>query len=711
MKLTKYSRPVVSVLALLCATASAWACGPFYPTIPTPDFFATPKSKSMSDYEHAENLRQWQALTSERIPLSDIDDVVYRTSSEDFDRWETSINYDGTNAFYVYLRNTRDCEITDFLSLAKQIDAEWNKTRTPWYYPREKTYENEGGDFAELIARCKAYSGTKLKDRYAFQVIKALFASRSYDRCIEHYEKAFADIPADNLYSRMSRRFVAGCWSRLGDVGRADSIFAELGDIWSIAAADPVEYVFERNPGAPQIMDYIRRNAFDTQFLKRMVPIAHRALKDARVKSKGDWNYLLAYVAAENDSNTVLARTYMRRALHSSFSSDELRELARAYKMKLDGRVGDRSSLLADLKWMETKSDPINADAYEWARRVRNVIYSDWVPQLWRHRDYATAILLSGYADNLEPQACSMYNYVSVYEGYRCQCIAGRTASMSEIRGSEEFCNPRDYGCLSFQLMGSLTCKQLIAAYGKMQSHTSLYMFLRRKARTDRDYVYELIGTLALREADYGRAVEYLSKVSSRYLRTTNIYKQGWLKHDPLQAYASSWVSVLPAKTTASLDAADRSEETAKLRFARRMQALQRQMRHGRTADERGLARLAYAVGRYNSLEDYWFMTQYWRGDGVLLFSPASEFYYGDYETKNGKPYGFLYNYSEEDSKAAEAVYKREVAAAKAMLATDEGRARAEYYLGNLRTIIRRYDATAVAGQVRTHCDRWRQWI
>lgn len=665
----------------------------------------------MSDYEHAENLRQWQTLTSERIPLSDIDEVVYRASSEDFNKWETSLNDDETNTFYVYLRNTRDCEIAGLLSLAKEIDAEWNKTRTPWYYPREKTYENEGGDFAELIARCKAYSGTRLKDRYAFQVIKALFASRSYDRCINYYEKAFADIPADNLFSRMSRRFVAGCWSRLGDVGRADSIFAELGDIWSIAAADPVEYMIERNPGAPQIMDYIRRNAFDSKFLKSMVTIAHRALKDARVKAKGDWNYLLAYEAAENDSNTMLARSYMRRAMHSRFSSEELRELARAYNMKLNGRVGDRGSLLADLKWMERKADPVNADAYEWVRRVRNVIYSDWVPQLWRHRDYATAILLSGYADNLEPQARGMYNYVSVYEDYRCRCIDDRTASMAEIRDSEKYRNPRDYGCLSFQLMGSLTCKQLIAAYGKMRSHTSLYTFLRRKARTDRDYVYELIGTLALREADYGRAVEYLSKVSNRYLRTTNIYKQGWLGHDPFQAYVSSWLSVLPAKTTASLDAADRSVETAKLRFARRMQALQWQMRHGRTADDRGLARLAYAVGRYNSLEDYGFLTQYWRGEGVLLFSPASEFYYGDYETKDGKPYGFLYNYGEEDSKAAKAVYKREVASAKAMLTTDEARARAEYLMGNLRTIILRYSDTAVAGQVRAHCDRWRQWL
>ncbi len=659
----------------------------------------------MSDYEHAENLRQWQTLTSRRIPLSDINDVVYRASSEDFNKWETSVTNDETNAFYVYLSNTRDCEIVDFLRIAKQIDAEWSKTRTPWYYPRERNYENEGGDFAELIERCKAYSGTRLKDRYAFQMMKALFASRSYDLCINYYEKTFADIPADNLFSRMSRRFVAGCWSRLGDVERADSIFAELGDIWSITTADPVEYMIERNPGAPQIMDYIRRNAFDSEFLQRMVPIAHRALKDARVKAKGDWNYLLAYEAAERGDNTS-ARKYMRRAMRSRFSSDELRELGRAYKMKLDGRVGDRSSLLADLKWMETKADPVNADAYEWVRRVRNVIYSDWVPQLWRHRDYATAILLSGYADNLEPQGCSVHNYVSVYEDYSCQRIDGRTASMSEIRGSEIFCNPRDYGCLSFQLMGSLTCRQLIVAYGKMRSHTSLYTFLRCKARTDRDYVYELIGTLALREANYGQAVEYLSKVSKRYLRTTNIYKQGWLGHDPFQAYVSSWLSVLPAKTMASLNAANRSVETAKLRFARRMQALQRQMRHGRTADDRGLARLAYAVGRYNSLEDYWFLTQYWRGKGVLLFSPASEYY----EDKNGKPYGFLYSYGEGDSEAAKAAYKREVAAAMAML-SDEGRARAEYLMGNLRTVVRRYGDTAVAEQVRAHCDGWKEWI
>ena len=155
----------------------------------------------------------------------------------------------------------------------------------------------------------------------------------------------------------------------------------------------------------------------------------------------------------------------------------------------------------------------------------------------------ATAILLSGYADDLEPQARGLYNYVAVYRD--CKLEPCESASMAEIRTDERYYNPRDYGCLSFQLMGSLTCRQLIAAYGKMQSRTSLYAFLRRKARTDRDYVYELIGTLALREENYARAIEYLSKVNNRYLRTTNIYKQGMLKNRPFQAFGASWTSVL----------------------------------------------------------------------------------------------------------------------------------------------------------------------
>ena len=58
------------------------ACGPFYDFIPTPDFFYSAQNEiSIADHQRQENLRLWQQLTSPYIPLSDIEDLVYRSKS------------------------------------------------------------------------------------------------------------------------------------------------------------------------------------------------------------------------------------------------------------------------------------------------------------------------------------------------------------------------------------------------------------------------------------------------------------------------------------------------------------------------------------------------------------------------------------------------------------------------------------------------------
>lgn len=67
------------------------ACGPYYPIIPTPEFFITGKPhKTMADYDRDENLRLWQELTSKQIPLSDIEKVVY---SDSFDKFREMTGY------------------------------------------------------------------------------------------------------------------------------------------------------------------------------------------------------------------------------------------------------------------------------------------------------------------------------------------------------------------------------------------------------------------------------------------------------------------------------------------------------------------------------------------------------------------------------------------------------------------------------------------
>jgi len=78
--------------------------------------------KSMSEYEREENLWLWQSLTSERIPLADIEEVVYRDSRSLFYDYTGYKPTKTDNLFYIYLNNSCDGEIIDLLGTAKDLE-------------------------------------------------------------------------------------------------------------------------------------------------------------------------------------------------------------------------------------------------------------------------------------------------------------------------------------------------------------------------------------------------------------------------------------------------------------------------------------------------------------------------------------------------------------------------------------------------------------
>ncbi len=681
MKSNISSRLLVNLL-LPCTILPAIACGPFSPIIPTPEFFALSGThKSMSCYNRNENLRLWQSQTSARIPLRDIEEAVYHDSRARFDECTGDHPDKTSNLFYTYINNTADEEVREFLRTAKILEERREKINSPWYYPSSRNSTRETGDFNDIINLCNSNNSSRLNDLYALQAVRALFASRQYDRCIEYYDSAFRKFPHRNLMKRMAQRYAAGCWSRLGHTKRADSIFAVSGDIWSITGDNPVKYMARHNPSAPQLIEYIRSNASDTAFMKSVMPVAEQLLKKSSIPCKGDWEFLLAYCNNEYCGKTTTARGHIYRALQQKFSTDKLKDLARAYKMKLDARSGRLGSLLSDLKWIEQKTDVFNPDANEWIRRMRNIIYVDWIPRLWNQNDFSTAILLCAYADNLE-----------TFQKRQPRCI--------------------DYSSLSFQLMGSLSSARLATAYQQIKSDTPLYSFLRRAARTDNDYYNELIGTLALREENYDRAISYLSNVSPGYQLSMNIVKGRYLSRDPFTAYPTRWEVVSDYDIEYESIAAphpQQSQINAKLNFAHRMRSYRHAIKHGSTSDERGLARLMYAIGLRNSLEECWALTQYWRGSCTGIFYPALQYRDNDFADNR---YGFVYDYEKSiGHRHTEEVYNREVAAATAMLKTDEARAKAAYILGNLKTVIRNYPSTSTAAFIKTSCDNWQSWL
>lgn len=709
MNSTTSLRSILSALILLLSSSTALACGPYPINIPTPDFFGMSGPGVVNyDYDRDEKLRLWQAQTNSGIPLADIEQAVYRDSRERFERQIYKQPGPKSNKFYNYLDNTQDSEAEAFLSLAKELSEAREAIASPWYYPASHDEDVAEEKFRELFGRCRNYRGTRFADRYALQGVRALFAWHRYADCIEYCDSAFAAFPDSNLFKRMARRYEAGCWARLGQRMKADTCFALAGDVYSLTDSLRVEYMARLNPDAPQFIGYVRSNSRDSAFMAAMIPVAKRLLADGRVRNRGDWYFTLAYAAKEYLGNLPQARQYISKALRQGFYDEEFRDLARVYRMKLDAEAGDDSRLEEDLRWFVAKYDNCDWQAEQWSNRLENIIYAEWVPRLWKQGKYARAILLCSFADYFREPGIHYWEFTKTGKYNVTWWTAGSpTVTLAQMRQSETFLNDRDYGCISFRLMGSLSSAQLAQVYREIMRDTPLYNLLRRNMRTDRDYYYELIGTLALREANYARAVDYFSRVSDGYMRTLNTFpyldREPFAANPPYSGGNDAYGSVYgPGTTEKGCPRPD-----AKLDFARRMLAYSRAMRDGATADERARARLLYAVGRRNSFDRCWALTQYWRGSYVPTLSYPSLW---NFDT-GSDVYDFIYDYDVDDYEANDAVFEREVREALAMFRSDEERAKAEYFLGNLKSVVRRYPDTQMADYVRTSCDRWRNWL
>ncbi len=684
MKSTRYiPKTLVSAIAITLAGAwtAATACGPFYDLIPTPRYFTSDEAEEYEpDLQRQENLLLWQSETSPSIPLADIEEVVY---GDDVWKFVTHIPDDpslssiepNNNKFLTWIDNTHRYDIIDLLSTAKELEEYRREVNSPWYYPasEKETYRPE--DLANIIENCENNRNSRMKERYALQGVRAFFASGQYDKCISYYEENFAEVPDSNLLKRMSKRYAAGCWSRLGEQNRANEYFAEIGDLSSIRGEEPVAYVARRNPDAPRLMRHILSNAGDTTLLIGLRPIANEIIRGRKAQNTGDWEFLLAYTSGHFLGDISGARRHIERAMRGRFSSESLRDHARAYRMAIDGDRGDRSRLIDDLRWIEEKIDPANPEAYEWSRLLQNIAYVHWLPTLLKTRDYATAVLLTGYAEHMKDSKC-------------------RT-------------DGPNYGGLTFQIMNSFPSARLAAVKNSINDGSRLHKFLCRYAWTGDDYLNELIGTIALREENYERAAGYLSKVSPDYIKSLNTYC--YLSRDPFFNYPDRDVYNGYWEWTTSTDPMRLilpESNNPKLNFAYKMARLGRLARTANDPDTRGLAALEYAVGVRNSFGECRALTQYWQGWPSTRLEPSL-----DYGEETFRPLGFLYSFGKDSYKRMQERYKRDVDTALASLTSDEARARAHLLLNNPKTIILKYPLTTAAGFIRRSCDHWRDWL
>lgn len=703
-------RRFISSLAFQAIAFVSLACGAFSNSTSNPfvfHFYQEEDAPTIFDYQRNENIRLWQKLTSSSIPATAIRTAVYDIT---LDQLQTTFRTGKSdNQFLSWIISNKATDIRDFLLLAKEVEELRENRVSPWYYPADKTekYDSrtEAEKFASVIRRCKQHTSGRLADRYALQYVRALVALGRFDDCISFYNTQMARYPDTNLFKKMAKGYVAGCLRRMGDVDKSNRMFAEVGDYNSIIdnKKSYLQTLVRNNPES-NVIKY-KLNAWIGYGEKKdnlpFLAIANAALNSPKVVNRGDWLFLKAYIEEVYNRNRSKAISYLNQALRTNFSREKMRHDAEVMSLCLNAEQGNLHNDLRDyFKVFKTESDPL---------------FFYVIPALLKKGRNSEAILLANYASRIQDKCIA--DLFSVQDTF-----------YSLTNDSERVLKITDnsYANTGFQLMLSMPAREVINYKRYLATNSPLVRdCLASGMRHDDDYLNEIIGTLYLREGNYTEAEKFLALVSEDYQENLNIKKAGYLYDNPWVncylpqdkwEYPTSKGQAEPAQTDApkiqsGFDNANsallQSDHNAKLNFAREMSRLALAMNIG-TADERGLARIRYAMARYNSFNDCWALTQYWEGDANQCnYRPWYWIPYGKYvELKELK-------YLKEITGPVpdEEWLSRQIKRALNEIQSPEARAEANFLAGNYKTIAKHYPGTRVARYLSTHCDSWSHWL
>ena len=663
---------------LLCA-AIAYACGPFGSNEPYPlayHFYQGEYSSTLSDIQYKSNISSWQRLTSENISSDDVEEIIYGISLNSI---KNEFIGKSDNAFVNWIKDHNATYLRDYIYLAKEVEVIRTLINNPWYYPNRKSGyvrpDDAEGRLNELLVLCKVNMNKPLSDRYGLQAIRILRALNKPADGIQFYTKAFSGISDKNLMKQMAQGYVAGFYMNLGDTIKANEMFALAGDVNSLSATTaenisrlafhhPESYVLKSRLNGLIGYGGARKNI-------KMLKVADAALRSPKVVHRGDWIYLKAFVEGVYNKNWSKAEHLAKQSLANKFSDKRMADDAKFFSICVAAKNGNISGIADDLNWMSA-----NYPNY------RNGVLFFVIPGLISHNRIDEALLVINTLDVDAP-----------------------------------------YASTGFQLLLSCNPDVVIRYKQKLASAKGIFGKLKEKVRHDDDYLNDIIGTLYLRKGQYAIAAKYLKEVSEQYQQSMNVFEEGYLSYNPWDyayvpvskweygsyskwMYCDDWQSVIRPDVNKNRVTKLPTQINAKLNFALEMVKLQKEMQSSVNPDTKNLARLRYAIGRYNSFNTCWALTQYWCGNAdQCLYQP---FYYGenysivelDYIIDTPKEMADIENW-----------FVKEVTGVLDSLKTDAAKATANMMLRNYRTIAKYYPNSSEGKYLATHCDRWSDWL
>ena len=616
---------------ILFGSIQSYACGPYvYYPYGYKMFRVYDKSSVIQQDERIENCRLWQKLTSDTIPLEDIEIVVYKYT---LSQMKEMMKVHDSNLFARWIRDNNDVEIHEFLTLAKRCEYSRGLLNDPWYYPSK----NDGTymSLKDIVESVKKYSGTRLKDRYALQAIRAMFSSKQYQECIDYWISIEDSLP-DGLIKDMSREYMVGAFARTGQIDYALEYFTKAGDLNSIIyclnqqgkihdAVDKLECIAQYAPDSHQIPEILQSiisdfepwgtadhsykfrqdttivSKYDRILFDKLYKFAKNMTKSKSSANTAAWYYTTAFLA-DLDAKPYEAWTYIQQASKCP-ASEYIQESVRVMKMYLDAKVNAyddsyENRLYNDLKWLDSKirgslDDSVKEDVsdmywyrsnnisfYYWNDMLRRILLAEVCPRMIDRGMSVKALQLANMADNLLLMLVDR--------------IGDQT--LKEYRYSDQY-NAIDY-CSDFFLMALnyVPISGLVSYIDETRSNrTSFDEFLNQRGFIDNDYFYDIVGSRYLKEMNYEKAVNYLSLVSSSYQSRLNT--SCYMSRDPFSINKSHLMN----------------HNNYKLGFATEMLRLEKAINQATDNSKKAFDIISYATGLRNSFTYCWTLTQYYK--------------------------------------------------------------------------------------------------
>lgn len=767
MKSIKYII-VISILTLL-GSARIMACGPYFALHPCSLFIFRSCSPALikewqnglrfQEFEKEQNCLLWQTITSQAIPVRDIEKIVYDASLDELQNLSAEGSFDD-NTFADWLRQEGHKEDLDYLLTAKEIQQIREYMIDPWYY--ENDNDEEHRRLADLLELCESYNGKRHKDRYALQTVRLYFARKDFQPCIDLWENSIAKLQ-QNIVTDMIASYIGGAYFRKGNRDKAIELFTRSGDIGSLISMNAwqetsetskykdnrvkeLDYIFQRFPNSPllsvKLQEYIRnREVFvygfmdweerdfhdpvdiqtiwvrdslvadeEKEFYSELKDFTLKVINSKDCRQKGMWLYSLAFLHyLDGDINT--AKLYLNRAERME-SSSFIQESIRAFRFLLNAHKAYNnpeyiSMLMKDLQWIDSQmkadlpayfsdgwqyDNKLNLPVYYWQDVIRRVLLAEVCPGLIKSGNIPLALQLANYASNrileLSP-IIKEYGIVWDEDGNRENYSV--LMAIEKFRSEWEDKNFLDYSNQFFEFINKVSAKDA-ASYAEriINPRSDLDKFLNERSYTDYDYICEIVGTLYLREMNYDKAVEWLSKVSSSYQGQTNLAKEGYFKLDPFLVQFDK-KQYIP------------NSSDYKLRFAQEMSQLERMIHSDAEPNRKANAKIRYAIGLRNSFGSCWYLTQYHFGscsfkaeNGELVWAVHPEdrdsFHFNPFATKA---------YKKVDKLFAEALKDF----------TDPEQAAYTYMeMMNFKSLMSLYPSSKAAAMIRGRCDSYHDY-